>query len=197
MPPKENPYSGMPLGNDIIYYKEKSDVKMNKSTISVVDRSDHLLPTILLLAWPIFLEQVLTSLAQSVDTAMVGSLGANATAAVAISQSPNMLINGIIMALGIGFTSMVARSVGAKEFERVRLLIRQSLLTIAAVGLPLSLLCFLLARQIPIWMGAAPDILDTAETYNRILALSLLFRSLLMVLTAIYRGFGTGYIPIY
>ena len=65
MPPKENPYSGMPLGNDIIYYKEKSDVKMNKSTISVVDRSDHLLPTILLLAWPIFLEQVLTSLAQS------------------------------------------------------------------------------------------------------------------------------------
>ena len=196
MPPKENPYSGMPLGNDIIYYKEKSDMKMNKSTISVVDRSDHLLPTILLLAWPIFLEQVLTSLAQSVDTAMVGSLGANATAAVAISQSPNMLINGIIMALGIGFTSMVARSVGAKEFERVRLLIRQSLLTIAAVGLPLSLLCFLLARQIPIWMGAAPDILDTAETYNRILALSLLFRSLLMVLTAIYRGFGDAKTPM-
>lgn len=169
---------------------------MSKSPISVADRPDHLLSNILLLAWPIFLEQILTSLAQAVDTAMVGSLGANATASVSISQSPNMLINGIIMALGVGFTSMVARSVGAQQFERARLLVRQALLTVVAVGVPLSIICFLLARQIPIWMGAQPEILDSAQTYNRILALSLFFRGMTMVLTAIYRGFGDARTPM-
>ncbi|MBQ6867201.1 MAG: MATE family efflux transporter, partial [Clostridia bacterium] len=73
----------------------------------MVDESANPWKIIILLAWPIFLEQILVSLVQAVDTAMVGSLGANATASVAISQSPNMMINGVIMAMGIGFTSLV------------------------------------------------------------------------------------------
>ena len=85
----------------------------NKKNYSIVDESRSQWMTILILAWPIFLEQVLTSLVQAVDTAMVGSMGAVATTSVSISQSPNMLVNGVVMALGVGFTSMIARSVGA------------------------------------------------------------------------------------
>ena len=133
---------------------------MSKGPFSVVDDQRHPLATIVILAWPIFLEQVLVSLVQAVDTAMVGSLGKRATAAVAISQSPNMLINGIIMALGVGFTSLIARSVGARELERARRLMRQSILVVLAVGVPLSAIMFLLARQIPLWMGGEAEILD-------------------------------------
>ena len=39
---------------------------------------------------------------------MVGFLGANATASVAISQNPINLINSVILALGVGFTTMIA-----------------------------------------------------------------------------------------
>lgn len=169
---------------------------MSKQSFSVVDDQRHPLLTIIMLAWPIFVEQVLVSLVQAVDTAMVGSLGAVATASVAINQSPNMLINGIIMALGIGFTSLIARSVGAKDIDRAKRLIRQSILVIAAVGIPLSVLCFLLARKIPTWMGGAPEILDAATTYNRILAFSLMFRGMTMVLTAIFRGYGDSKTPM-
>lgn len=169
---------------------------MSKQSFSVVDDQRHPLLTIVMLAWPIFVEQVLVSLVQAVDTAMVGSLGAIATASVAINQSPNMLINGIIMALGIGFTSLIARSVGAKDIDRAKRLIRQSILVIAAVGIPLSVLCFLLARKIPTWMGGAPEILDAATTYNRILAFSLMFRGMTMVLTAIFRGYGDSKTPM-
>lgn len=45
--------------------------------VSVTDQSKHPLLIIVMLAWPIFVEQVLVSLVQSVDTAMVGALGAN------------------------------------------------------------------------------------------------------------------------
>ena len=169
---------------------------MSRKTFSIVDESANPWKIIILLAWPIFLEQILVSLVQAVDTAMVGSLGANATASVAISQSPNMMINGVIMAMGIGFTSLVARSVGAGDTERAKSLIRQAILLVIAIGLPLAVLCFCLARHIPMWMGGAEEILDTAATYNRIFACGMLFRGMTMVLTAIYRGFGDSKTPM-
>ena len=43
----------------------------------------EMLPSILALAWPTMLEQLLQTAVQYIDTAMVGSLGTQATAAVA------------------------------------------------------------------------------------------------------------------
>ena len=54
----------------------------------------------------------------------------------------------------------------------------------------------MLSRQIPIWMGGAPEILDDAQSYIRIIAFSMLFRGLMMVLTAIFRGFGDSRTPM-
>ena len=48
--------------------------------------------TILYLAWPVLIEQLLATLVSSVDTAMVGSLGKVATASVSISMTPMMMI---------------------------------------------------------------------------------------------------------
>ena len=167
-----------------------------KQKFSIVDESRNPWMTILLLAWPIFLEQLLTALVQAVDTAMVGSMGAVATTSVSISQSPNMLVNGVVMALGVGFTSLIARSVGAGEMERARTLVRQAILMVFAFSIPLSTMFFILARQIPIWMGGEPEILDSAEIYNKIIAVSMSFRCLTMVLTAIYRGYGDSKTPM-
>ena len=169
---------------------------MDKKSYSIVDETRSPWLTIIVLAWPIFLEQVLTSLVQAVDTAMVGSMGAIATTAVSISQSPNMLVNGAVMAMGVGFTSLIARSVGAGETERAKSLIRQAILMVFVLGIPFSVIFFMLARKIPIWMGGAPEILDSAEAYNRIIAISMCFRCLTMVLTAIYRGYGDRKTPM-
>ena len=112
---------------------------MKHRIVSVTDPTSNPISVIVTLAWPIFIEQILVSLVQSIDTAMVGSLGANATASVAISQNPINLINSVILALGVGFTTMIARAVGAKEYDYARLLIRQSIV----VGHPAfgALLC--------------------------------------------------------
>ena len=173
-----------------------SEKVTNNKSYSIVDDSRSPWLTILLLAWPIFLEQVLTSLVQAVDTAMVGSMGAIATTSVSISQSPNMLLNGVVMSLGVGFTSLIARSVGAGETARAKNLIRQAILMVFALGIPFSIMYFMLARKIPIWMGGAEEILDTSEIYNKIIALSMCFRCLTMVLTAIYRGYGDSKTPM-
>ena len=171
-------------------------MSQSKQNFSIVDESRSPWLTILILSWPIFLEQVLTSLVQAVDTAMVGTMGAIATTSVSISQSPNMLVNGVVMALGVGFTSLIARSVGAGEMERARTLVRQAILMVFAFSIPLSTMYFILGRQIPMWMGGEPEILDSAEIYNKIIAVSMCFRCLTMVLTAIYRGYGDSKTPM-
>ncbi len=169
---------------------------MSTRSKSLIDETVKPSTTIILLAWPVFVEQVLSTLVHSVDTAMVGSLGAVATASVSISGTPMMLINGIVMSFGMGFTALIARMVGAQNFERARSLTRQALATVLMLGIPMAIICYVLSDDIPRWMGAAPDVLRLATGYNKIMAYGMIFRTLTMVLSAIHRGYGDTKTPM-
>ena len=64
-----------------------------------------MLPIIVALAWPTMLEQLMQTAVQYIDTAMVGTLGTQATAAVGATSTVNWLINSTISAISIGFLS--------------------------------------------------------------------------------------------
>ena len=70
-------------------------------------RSLHLnlgmIGVIMSLAWPTMLEQLMQTAVQYIDTAMVGALGTDATAAVGATSTVNWLIGITISAFGIGF----------------------------------------------------------------------------------------------
>ena len=61
-----------------------------------------MIATILALAWPTMLEQLMQTAVQYIDTAMVGSLGTQATAAVGATTTVNWLIGSSVSALGVG-----------------------------------------------------------------------------------------------
>ena len=149
------------------------------------------------LAWPLFLEQILTTLVSFADTAMVGRLGVNATAAVSISNSFVFLINGAVVAMGVGLTAYVARSVGAKDYEAAKAYIRHAFLILLAMGLPLSVGMAVLHRHIPMWMGAEDVIMDDAARYVLITSLFRVFGMATMVLASVYRGRGDTKTPLY
>lgn len=169
---------------------------MASKTLNLVDESRSTTKTIILLAWPVFLEQIFSTLVSYADTAMVGSLGATATASITISNSPIFLINGITMALGVGITSLVARAVGAGDTELVKKLMRHAILAIVCIGLPLALVTIALHRMIPIWMGAPAEILDTAATYNLIVSCGRIFMTTSMMLNSAFRGYGDTKTPL-
>ena len=54
------------------------------------------------LAWPTMLEQLMQTAVQYIDTAMVGSLGTQATAAVGATTTLNWLVGSTISAVGVG-----------------------------------------------------------------------------------------------
>ena len=141
-----------------------------KKPLNITDESRSVPMTIFLLAWPVFIEQIFSTLVSFADTAMVGALGKEATAAISISNSPIFLLNGIIMSLGIGITTMIGHAVGAGDEERARTLMRHAFLCLLYVGVPITAIVAALSRMIPLWMGAGPDIIDAATNYNLIVS---------------------------
>lgn len=153
--------------------------------------------TILRLSGPAILEQFLICLASLVDTAMVGSIGAAATASVAINISTVWLINGCITALSVGFSFLVSHSVGEGNPEKTESVVRQSISASIVLGAVLMAAVLSLHRTLPKLLGAAPEVLPNAQVYLGIIGLGLIPQALGVVLSAVLRSAGNTKIPMF
>lgn len=70
------------------------------------------------LSLPAILTQITTIAMQYIDSAMVGTLGANASAAIGLVASTTWLFGGITYAISAGFSVQVAHHIGGKKRER-------------------------------------------------------------------------------
>ncbi len=149
------------------------------------------------LAWPAIVEQILATLVSYADTAMVGVMGAAATAAVSVNAASIWLINGILAGAGVGYSVQVSHAVGAGDDGRVRAVIRQGVLAAAVCGGGALVLFQALAGFIPRWLGAEPDVLPQAVAYLRFYTLAMPFVAASAVFSAILRGLGNTRTPLY
>lgn len=145
---------------------------------------------ILSLAWPTILEQLMQTAVQYIDTAMVGTLGTQATAAVGSTTTINWLINSSISALSVGFLSFIARSFGAREDQTARRAVAQTVLTVLLTGTFFTLLTLSLSGVIPVWMQVDPDIRKLASRYFFILYLPMLPRTATIIFGTVLRAAG-------
>src|SRR5690554_2671162 len=97
---------------------------------SLTDPTRSIEKTIWMLAWPVILDQSFNTMVQYVDSAMVGSLGPIATAAVGSNSSTIWLVHGIMYAFGAAFSVFTARRIGAEDKVGVQHAVRQALLAI-------------------------------------------------------------------
>ena len=148
------------------------------------------------LAWPAIMEQIMGTLVSFVDTAMVGALGATATAAVAINATSIWLINGILAGVGVGYSVQVANAIGARDDSRARAVMRQGVLAVIVVGLVALGLLEVLAGFIPRWLGADAAVYPQAVSYLRWYALGMPFVAALSVFSAILRCAGDTKTPL-
>ena len=73
-------------------------------------------------------------MATLMDTAMVGSIGAVATASVAINISTVWLINGFIIAISAGFSFLISHAVGEGNLAKIRSITCQSITCSVLLG---------------------------------------------------------------
>lgn len=161
-------------------------IKLNKPMIA----------TILALAWPTMLEQLMQTAVQYIDTAMVGTLGTQATAAVGATTTVNWLINSSISALGVGFLAFIAQAYGAGDKKAASKAVSQAVLVTLIVGSFFTALTLSLSGLIPVWMQVDEPIRDLASQYFFILYLPMLPRTATIIFGTALRAAGDTKTPM-
>ncbi|MCI7743040.1 MAG: MATE family efflux transporter [Clostridiales bacterium] len=155
-----------------------------------------MLGVIFSLAWPTMLQELMQTAVQYIDTAMVGSLGTQATAAVGATGTVSWLVNGTVSALGVGFLACISQAMGAGAQERAKRAAAQSALVALIFGTVLTVLTTTLSSSIVRWMQVAPVIRDAATQYFRILYLPMLFRTMNILFSMVLRAVGDSRTPM-
>ena len=167
---------------------------MNTETKS--NKSSDMLPVIFGLAWPTMVEQLMQTVVQYIDTAMVGVLGTQATAAVGSTTTVNWLVNSSISALSMGFLSFIARSYGANDKEQAGKVTTQAVLATLVVGIFFTIATLSLSGMIPKWMSVEETLQPLATTYFFILYMPMLPRAAIIMFGTALRATGDTQTPM-
>ena len=151
---------------------------------------------ILSLAWPTMLEQLMQTAVQYIDTAMVGTLGTQATAAVGATTTVNWLIGTTISALGVGFLAYIAKAFGAGDKENASRAVGQAVFVVAVAGTVFTVLTTALSGVIPVWMQVDESIRETASIYFLILYIPMLPRTATIIFGTVLRAAGDTKTPM-
>lgn len=130
------------------------------------------------LSLPAILTQITTIVMQYIDSAMVGALGANASAAIGLVASSTWLMNGITHSVSAGFSVQVAHHIGAEQEDKARNVVRHGLISALILSGFLCLFCVGISKFLPIWLGGEVDIQADAAAYFLVFALMLPFSQL-------------------
>ncbi|MBE5949757.1 MAG: MATE family efflux transporter [Lachnospiraceae bacterium] len=156
----------------------------------------NMIVVILTLAWPTMLEQLMQTAVQYIDTAMVGSLGTQATAAVGATTTVNWLIGSTVSALSVGFLAYIAKALGAGDKVAAKRAVSQAVLAVLVTGVFFTVITLSLSDVIPVWMQVDENIREPASKYFFILYLPMLPRAASIIFGTVLRAAGDTKTPM-
>lgn len=155
------------------------------------------MPGLLKLAWPAVVSNLLMSVVGIVDIKIVGSLGAEAVAAVTTGHRIFFVTLGILMALTAGTTAMVARAWGAEDPDEAGRVTRASLVLGLVLAVVMAIPCMLFADQlVGVFKLDAATLADAASFIRTICFFNLAF-AVAMVIGSAMRAAGDTITPLW
>lgn len=153
--------------------------------------------TVWWLAVPAVFTMLLQTLDGMIDIFFVGRLSSDALAAIGLGTQVMLFLMTIGMAVSIGATALVARFVGAREFDNAEIAIRQSLLLAVALSVVTGAVFYGLAPTIVgTLLRGSGEVLRLGVVYLNIQMLGIVPFFLSFVLAGVFRGMGDMRTPL-
>ena len=149
----------------------------------------------LTLSIPSILQQLVVTAMEYIDAAMVGHIGAGATAAIGIVSSSTWLLNGILLGLSTAFSIQIAQYLGADRQADARGVLRQAMLFNLAAGLAAAGFGVGISGHLPGWLGADASLQADASAYFAIWSAALPLTIAMGMYTAMLRATGDALTP--
>lgn len=153
-------------------------------------------PSIMQLALPSILGNLLYTIVGVVQTLFVGELGSSALAAIGAGQRVFFALQAILLAITAGTTALVARAWGASDQREASRVTMASLVLGGAFSLLAMLVGVFLARPIAGLFGLDEVTLDLAAENIRLLSFFNLAFAVNFILAASLRAIGDAWSPL-
>lgn len=147
------------------------------------------------LSIPAVVAQLSSIVMQYIDAAMVGSLGAYASASIGLVSTTTWLFWGLCVASSTGFSVQVAHRIGAGDMAGARRVLRQSLTATFIFSLLLAAVGGALSDSLPVWLGGDASIHRDASLYFLIFSLFLPALQMNFLAGGMLRCSGNMYVP--
>jgi putative MATE family efflux protein len=157
---------------------------------------EHLIRSVIRLAWPVVVQQVSFSMVQLVDTALVGHLGEDALAGVRLGGQIFWFSQAGMIAVGVGSTAIIARNVGAGRPELASGSLRNAILMALGWGLLVGAGMWFLGSWALGVLGAEQEAQAQGTEYLQAAAIGMPMWSILYVGSASLQGAGDTRTPM-
>lgn len=147
------------------------------------------------LSIPAVMAQVSSIIMQYIDAAMVGSLGADASASIGLISTTTWLFWGLCTAAATGFSVQVAHHVGAGNARAAKEVLRQSIVATLLFSFLLLLIGSAISNDLPRWLGGDAAITPDASLYFLIFIGSLPALQLNFLAGGMLRCSGNMFVP--
>ncbi len=153
---------------------------------------------IFVLAWPVVIESFLNSLVGLVDTKLSASFeyGVEATDAIGGASYILWFISLVVMAISIGATALISRSVGKGRLGVANVILGQSFTLAVISGMGMGLVVWLFAGHLSAALNMTPAVAGYFRDYMGVIALGVPFMFVLFAMIACSRGAGDSMSPL-
>lgn len=153
--------------------------------------------SLLVLAIPIILENILQTFLGTVDTYFAGKLTDNAIAGIGVTNLIMNIFISFFTALSVGTTAVISRNYGKKDYENVNRVIMHSFTMGCILGGIIGILCFVFKTPILKVSGADDAVIQYAGPYYLIVAVPCIFLCLQLILSSCLRAIKDTKTPMY
>lgn len=150
----------------------------------------HVGHAVIVLAIPMVLEMCMESLFAVVDVFFVSKLGADAVAAVGLTEGMLTIVYSVAMGLVIGATAVVSRRIGEKDTEGAAVAAVQVIALGLILSVAIGIIGFFYGRSLLALMGAEAGVLAEPARYATLMLTGCGSVVMLFLNNAIFRAAG-------
>lgn len=145
---------------------------------------------------PVSIEGILQMISSTVLMAFLGRVDVLAVNAVGIGQRMTQLLWSFVKGMGVGITVCVARDVGAKKTENLKITSIVGMLSLICIVIFFSGLIALFAEPIVRFFGGSEETMVQSIDYMRIICIGLPFWTVMLCNASVLQGFGDAKTPM-
>ena len=157
----------------------------------------NILRSLMSLAFPIIMANILQTMYQLIDTFWLGRLGANAVAAVSLSFPILFLVLALGGGLTLAGTVLVSQYKGAGNQELLNYSSSQTVFVVFFISIFLAGVGFFAAGPMMTLVGAGPEIYSDSVTYFKVSSIGFVFLFMFFVFQSLMRGIGDVIFPMF